>query len=67
MENVLGKRMIDEGLVTEEQLEKALDRQKNAPAKAGAERPPRRRRGGGREADLDTTNRPEGAAQADQP
>jgi len=29
MENVLGRRMIDEGLVTAEQLEKALDTQKS--------------------------------------
>ena len=35
MENVLGKRMIDEGLVTEEQLEKALDRQKKQGGRIG--------------------------------
>ena len=35
MENVLGKRMIDEGLVTAEQLEKALDRQKKQGGRIG--------------------------------
>ena len=35
MENVLGKRMIDEGLVTAEQLEKALDRQKSKGGRLG--------------------------------
>ena len=35
MENVLGKRMIDEGLVTAEQLEKALDRQKKQGGRLG--------------------------------
>ena len=34
-ENVLGKRMIDEGLVTAEQLEKALDRQKSKGGRLG--------------------------------
>lgn len=35
MENVLGKRMIDEGFVTAEQLEKALDRQKSKGGRLG--------------------------------
>jgi len=35
MENVLGKRMIDEGFVTAEQLEKALDRQKKQGGRLG--------------------------------
>jgi hypothetical protein len=35
MENVLGKRMIDEGLVTPEQVEKALDRQKSKGGRLG--------------------------------
>jgi predicted ATPase with chaperone activity len=35
METVLGKRMIDEGLITAEQLEKALDRQKRKGGRLG--------------------------------
>jgi len=35
MENILGKRMIVEGLVTAEQLEKALDRQKKRGGRLG--------------------------------